>query len=74
MVNVLATLKENNAIVDWDMYEDVEEEVVEVASTVEKVSLIYLRNISIPFSQCFESILDPVFLFYKRKPKWLTQF
>jgi hypothetical protein len=37
MVNVMATLKENRAMVDWYFDEDVEEEVVEVESKVEKV-------------------------------------
>jgi hypothetical protein len=36
MVNVLVTLKENRAMVDWSIAEDVDEEVVEVESKVEK--------------------------------------
>jgi hypothetical protein len=36
MVNVLVTLKENRAMVDWSIDGDVEEEVVEVKSKVEK--------------------------------------
>jgi hypothetical protein len=40
MVNVSVTLKENSAMVDWDIAEDVEEEVIEVESEVEK----FLQN------------------------------
>jgi hypothetical protein len=36
MVNVLVTLKENRAMVDWSIDEDVEEKVVEVEIKVEK--------------------------------------
>jgi hypothetical protein len=40
MVNVLVTLKENIAMVDWSIDEDVEEEILEVESKVEK----FLQN------------------------------
>jgi hypothetical protein len=36
MMNVLVTLKENRAMVDWSINEDVEEEVVEVERKVGK--------------------------------------
>jgi hypothetical protein len=39
LVNVLVTLKENRAMVDWSIDGDVEEEVVEVESKVEKSSV-----------------------------------
>jgi hypothetical protein len=39
IINVLVTLKENRAMVDWSIGEDVEEKVVEVESKVEKSSV-----------------------------------
>jgi hypothetical protein len=39
IINVLVTLKENRAMVDWSIGGDVEEKVVEVESKVEKSSV-----------------------------------
>jgi hypothetical protein len=54
MVNVLSTLKENRAMVDWSIDDDAEkeEEVVEVESKVEKSPpkqqvLVSLRNVTL---------------------------
>jgi hypothetical protein len=52
MVYVLVTLKENRAMVDWSIDEDVEEKLVEVESKVgiippKQQVLVSLRNVTL---------------------------
>jgi hypothetical protein len=52
MVNVLVTLKENRAMVDWSIDEDMVEKILEVESRIERNPqkqqvLVLLRNVTL---------------------------